>query len=582
MAAVLAFRRWTAAAVPVLAITFLAARSFADALATDQIFRVLPKDVGACLVIEDLSRYTDPTTHLKLIDRIAGLESFQNWKNSPNYKSFEILVASLPAYFGISNADLVNDIFGESVVLAFRPPTKSYPPNGILLCRAAKEETLAKVVERISAPTGFRKVTEHLHRGVAFVERLEFNARHDFLVRLGPIVAISDKKDAIEKVIDVSLDGDSLFDSTEFGDMRAAIGEGAVAQLLLSTRTLTPLLEQSITEGGTAGHVVSALLADMWQALDWAAISLRIGDPVELSAFASLDTSRLDERHRIWPDLFAEPSEYWKSVPSDAMAAVATQMDFPALAVLLHGIADEVPEIKDVLVAVSGLVEGLPKNKLLSRLGPQVGAMAVVAPEGDLQLTAEIAIRAEGAPEMAGLPLPQAIELIALRPMLLFYSLDYNRQFEDSTRVTTRQIGKLRLHSLTGSKWLPAWIEPTLAVSDERIYFASSPAAIANRLSPPSESFPESKAAQRIQRALGEDAVLKGYLNVARLRAYMASNQKALVSQIAEQIPKEEEDAVSRKIDDVSSILSLIDFVTLSTATEGNVHQWTLAAFPSP
>lgn len=571
--------RW--ALVSILTLSISAARTFSDASATEEIFRVLPNDIGACLVIEDVAHYYELGSQSKLAERLEGLESFQNWKSSPTYKSFEVLVASLPAYFGISNSDLIRDIFGQSVVLAFRPPTPAQPPTGIVLCRAAREEILKKVVDWICAPTPFRQVSQHRHRNVPFVERVEFGARHDFVVRLGSVVAISDKRDAIEKVIDVSLDGGSLSEETEFRNMRAAVGEGAVVQLLLSTRALKTLLERAVTESGSAGHVVSALLANAWSALDWAAVSLRIGDPIELSLYASIDPNRLDESFRIWPDLFAQRLEFWERVPAEAMAAAATQMDFRALASWLCSLADDVPELREGLEAVAGLVGGLNVDELLARMGPEVGAVALVASTGDMQVVAEVELLSEDAPTLAGLPLPQAIELVALRPMLLLYSLDHNRQFDDVTRVTTQQVGTLRLHSLVGSRCLPPWLEPTVAVSDQRMYFASSPEAILARQSTPAESFPQSAAARRIRHALGEDAVLKGFLNVAKLRAYTASHQKELASRIAEQIPNEE-GAVSQKIDDVSSILSFVDYLTLSTSTSGNVRKWTLAAFPAP
>lgn len=544
---------------------------------TDDIFHLLPVETASCLVLEDAADHFDHLVHSSFLARIEQLDVVQEWKKSPTHKSFHSLLASLPIYFGVSNDQLLRDVFGGSVVLAFIPPSNDGPATGILACRAVNEETLVKVVDRITRPTPNRKVASQSHRGVSFVERTEFGARHDFVLKIGAILIVSDKLAAIHKSIDASIGGRSLYDSSTFQEMRSAIGEGAAVQLLMNTRDLAPLVREAMAQAGP----VSTVLEHAWSKLDWAAFRLKFVGHAELTLFTSADTANFTESDRAWAKVLGRPSEYWNRVPADAVAALATEMDFVALAHWLHGLGQTIPEWNDLLQATAELVVGFDVDKdVLARLGPQVGAVAVLGPKEQMQVVLEVELRAGDDKSPAGLSLPQTLELTALRPLLVFYSLDHNKQFDDTTQVATIEVEGTRMHSMVGSRRLPVWLQPTYAVHGHRVYFGSSPDAIQSRQTPPRDSLPMSHRWEIIHKALGPDAVLKGYLNVARLRQYLLANQEEWVDRISNG-SGEASARVAGDWKNVSAALALIDFVTLSTSTKGNVRGWTLAVFPA-
>lgn len=564
-----------------VALCLMLATSFAaaSASATDEILRVLPADMSGCLIIEDLGKHTDMLSNSESVQRFSEKPIVQNWKKSPAYRGLEGLAAFLPIYFGVSNDQLIHDILGESIVLALRLNTEGAPPVGVFACRAAKEEVLAKVVERLTQANPNREVTPHQYRGVTFHERHEFNGRQDFVLRLGAVAILTDKRQAIEQIINTSLDGHGLVESSLFKEMRQSIGEGAFVQLLINTRAFEPLLNGAVdSASGPVGYFAS-IFRDIWQDLNWAALSLRISDHIELSLHAAVDTKRLNEEENRWLTLLGEASSFWKRVPADAVFAAATKLDAAMACKQFSLLARVVPELKTVVEAFDELSVGFnATNELIPALGPELGSIIRVNESGLPEIRLELELTHGDSVGDTGLTLAKTLELVVLRPIFVFYSIEHNHEFQDTSRVETTEVDGIRIHALKNSTVLPAWLTPAFAVTIDRIQFVSSPSLLTDKKAESLAPWIESAIAKQFRSALGEDEILKAYINVGRLRDYLTSHQGEIAGGIAEKTSVSSTNA-SGKIEDLSSILELVDFAVLSTTTKGSVRRWTLSAF---
>jgi hypothetical protein len=483
----------------------------------------------------------------------------------------------LPIYIGVPNDVLVHDLIGQSLVLAFSPGDGTSPPSGVIACRPATEETLVTVVERLSMPIPNRVIDRQEHRGVAFVSRREIGSRRTFLLRIGKVVFLSDKEDVIRSIIDTSLGEKSLYDSPLFQDIRSSIGEGAVLQLLINPRPFDPLVASAVTLTKGIERHFSELFANVWRELDWAGVSIRAQDHLQLSVHVSAPQGRLSEDHRRWLEHFEKSSSFWSRVPADALFAAASELDARDIGKQLLQIAEFSPELHSVVKVFQELAHG---EKILPLLGPEIQSIIEISLEGELQLVVEAQMRDLDTTIPSGLTVRQNIEWAMLRPMLVFYSTEHNIEFQDATRIETLTVDDLTFHAVAGSKRLPAELTPGFAIGKDRIYMASSPKALAQHLKTPSSTWDGSTHHARMRSAVGEAAVMKAVVNLQKLREYLVQRRGDIADGIARETAVSADNAGSR-LDDLASLLDLVDFATLTVQHNEPVHVLSISLFPA-
>lgn len=562
-----------------LGLLMAAGLAFAGASATDDILRVLPANMSGCLIIQDLARHADLLKSSETVRQFDEKPLVQNWKKSSAFKGFENLTAFLPLYFGVSNDQLIHDVLGDSIVLALRLPNEGTSPVGVFACRAAKEDVLVKVIDRLTTPGPNRQVTPHTFRGVTFHERHEFNGRQDYLLRLGSVAIMTDKQQVIEQIIDTSIDGKGLIDAPLFREMRSAMGEGNFLELLIDTEPFKPLLNRAIDQASGPVEYFAKIFRDVWLDLDWAALSLKITDHLELSLHASVDPKELDSTESKWLAVLSEASNYWNSIPGDVLFAAATQLDATLTCEQFMRLSKVVPELATVVEAFDDLAVGFDASKdLLPALGPELGTMIRIGETGKPEVFIELQLVQGDKMGGAGLDIAKTMELVILRPIFVFYSIEHNHEFNDSSRIETTNVGDLRIHSLVRSTVLPDWLVPSFSVSADRIRFSSSPQLLTQKKSGDLALWIDSFQAKRFRQALGNEEIPKAYLDVRRLREFLVRNQGEIAGNIAEKTSVSSSNA-NGKINDLNSILELVDFAVLSTTTKGQVRRWTLSAF---
>jgi hypothetical protein len=542
----------------------------ADAQATDEILKSLPSDMAACLIIEDIS----PT-----LDRILSSPEFrgwtqrpiiQRWIQSPSYRSFQGLIAFLPFYFGVDNQSLLRDFVGSSVVLSFRPGTAQAPAVGIIACRATNEDVLNKIVTNLSKAIPDRTIEVHQHAGYSFTERHEFGTRHDFILQLGRTLFVSDKRTAIEQIIDTHQAKSSLFDSPKFQEMRRRIKTRCVASLLVDPEPFRPLVQRAVDAAQGSARPVAERVGRLWEHLSWGTASLHIADTVSLSLDWSIESTGENLPEAKFLRQWCQPSSFWSRVSADVMAAVSTQIDFVAAMQLIQEIAQGEPSIAGLLAACSDLSVGFDSTtEILPSLGPEVGFVARLDSDGSILGVLDLPLQTLDRKGPMGLTLAQSLEMLVFRPLFVFYVGDHNQRFADQARVETTEIDGERFHGLAGSVILPEAYQPGFAVSESRILFVSSPKALSEWTTPGEKPWVGSERANRIKSAIGENEQMKAYLNVDQLVTYLESFETTAST-----------NQPSSRIRDLVSIVSVFEMATLSASQEGNNGRTTLTLFP--
>ena len=361
--------------------------------------------------------------------------------------------------------------------------------------------------------------------------------------------------------------------------MRSSIGEGTLAQLLIDTNAFEPLLQRAAENTSGPAEFFAKLFREIWRDLDWAALSLRVNDHVELSLHAAVNPQELNPEESHWLALIGEATQFWNQVPADVVAAAATKLDAPLASKQITRLASVVPELSTILDAIDELSVGFNVARdLLPALGPEFGSIIRLGESGSPEIMLELELKGGEAVGATGLTLAQTLELIVLRPIFVLYSLEHNHEFQDTSRIETSEIGEMRVHSLTHSTILPSWLTPSFAVTGDKIRFASSPSLLMKKDKEPLPAWIDSAIAKQFRSKVGGDEIPKAFINVSRLRDFLVRNQGAIAGKIAEKTAVSSSNA-SGNINDLTSLLELIDFAVLSTSTQGSVRRWTLSAF---
>ena len=150
----------------------------------DELLALVPADVGFCVVLNDLRG------HAQKWDRSPWLQSFrqlalvQTIVNSPEARQLAGLEGELKKNLDIDWPTLRDDIFGDAVVLAYRPGTPKNPESeqGMIALRAAKPKVLARLVDRLNdlqtASGELKSLEAQKHRGATYYRRVHAQNTH--------------------------------------------------------------------------------------------------------------------------------------------------------------------------------------------------------------------------------------------------------------------------------------------------------------------------------------------------------------------------------------------------------------------
>ncbi|HET6575083.1 MAG TPA: hypothetical protein VFG68_15860, partial [Fimbriiglobus sp.] len=353
----------------------------APARAADPVGEVLwlvPPDTSICLVVRDLR------THLKAIEG----SPFEKWlEQSPLGKKLtdpaelakiEQLETFLKTQFGVGFEQLLDDVIGDAVVLAYQPgpPGKPEAEAGVVFINARKPDLLARLVEKLNdfqTKSGeIKSVRPMTYRGQQYFEREKAAGEREYYLVRGGILAFSGQEKAIRDVIDQAAVPADRPSRVAAGI--AALGlAGHCAVCWFDPRGFDAELAAKAEAAKDDGErAFLKRFAGVWAATDGLALYAQPGHGLELGVVARFDREKLPKEVREL--VFSTGgSALWAAVPDDAILAVGGRINVPKLLAGVEAFlpADGKAGLKKAIEGGLAPVVGRDKlSAVLAGLGP--------------------------------------------------------------------------------------------------------------------------------------------------------------------------------------------------------------------
>ncbi|MCI0461378.1 MAG: DUF3352 domain-containing protein [Gemmataceae bacterium] len=530
----------------------------------EELIRLVPRDIGFCLVIGDLRTQYDKLVRSPWIKAVRESPLGKTLLNAPEIAQFGKLEEALRKGLGVSWAQLRDDILGDAVVLAYRPgpPGKPEQEQGALMLWARNRELLARLVERLNEEQKrageLKEIQSGTHRGLKYQRRVEKDGE-SFYHLDGPVLVFTAQEEMLLGILDQRANPKAPAALPMVERLRRVGTDKALATLWVNPRAFdAELSEQAKALKGDEGHALKAFLS-YWRGLDGVSVALTVdGDPeVVLAAHARLDGLPGPARR-----LFAEAgkvSDLWGRFPKDSIFTAAARVDVPAL---FEAIGEFLtPEARKAIADDLQNKLGLPLNHALTKqilptLGPDCG-LCVLPPEGKQdrpQVLVALRVRPGSGPVPADRSLMQMLQLFA--GLAVF---EHNLKNKEPMHLKKETQEGVEVHYFSGKKFPPG-VRPAFALKGGYLLLASSPEAV-RRFAAEAGPLPDGPSAPLVR------------LSLQRLSRVLADRREPLLDFLMARTGLPREQAAER-LEGFLSLLGLFDRVEVTQRTEGGRIDW--------
>jgi hypothetical protein len=522
---------------------------------TSDVLRLVPPGTRICLVARDLR------THIRAIEG----SPFEKWlersaigkrlTDPSEMAKIRQLESFLHDQFGIGFDQILDDLIGDVVVLAYQPgpPGKPEDEAGVVLINARKPELLGRLIEKLNSfqqKSGeIKSVNRKDHRGQHYFERLKSNGDPEYYFFRDGILAFSGQERAIREVIEQ--DANPLD-----GKGRVAAG---IAALGLTEHCLVCWFdprgfdaELSIKANATKDDGEKAFLtqfAKIWSATHGFALYAQPGRGLELGMVARFDAEKLSNEVRtlILPN--NKGAAIWGSIPEDALLAIGGQLNVPQLLGAFETFLPHEGKLGLQKAIEGGLAPVVGRDKLpavLSGLGPD-WAVWVTAPPKDAptslpEWTAALKLTDSQKNEMhVGRTVYQAVDFAA--QMVRFA---YNKDHSDQIELSEETKDGVTVKVFANEKKFPNGLRPSFGLNAGYLVVASSPEGVRRFKKPIAEN------------SQFETPILR--FSPRHLRNYLKEHREAIIK-AAVQCSGKSKTAIETELSELVAILEAVDKV---------------------
>jgi len=524
--------------------------------ARDELLRLVPDNVGFCLLLEDLRGHSAQlldSPFLRQFEKspIAGL-----LKTDADWLKFTVGREKLEAVLGMNLQKLRDDILGDAVVFAVRPAPEG-KPNGdrvLVLLRARDAQELAKVVTRLNelqkAGGELTAIEPREHKGQQYFERIGTKVAPVYAL-LGPLLIVASDEALLHEALDRRA---AAVEPALSKRLRELLGpEQRLLSLWINPRAFDAAMAANAEQGGDEQKAALRHVLTYWKAIDGAALGVGLRDDVTLTFATQVRADRLSPAARRFLAEAAKPSDLRRRFPDNAILACAGRFDFSAYEEMLGEFLT--PRTRQAMHDGLDRFLGATLDKdvvkeVLPCLGPDFG-FCLTAPE-------------KGSKSW----LPNAIAALRVRPgdkppavdRALFHGLtalaqaaviDHNGKHAQRMSLKTEYQDKVEVKYLIGGVGLPDGLQPAFALKDGYLVLASSPDAV-RRFTPTSQAF------------TGDVPFLR--VSIVELRKYLQTHRAALVAALAER-NKTKPAEIERHLDGLLPALELFDKLEITRRT---------------
>ncbi|MCI0701783.1 MAG: hypothetical protein L0241_11925 [Planctomycetia bacterium] len=544
----------------VLVVAFtLALCAPAVAAPRDEALRVAPTNAALVVVVQNLR------DHAKNISESPFAAWFPTSALGKQLLTSDALKKALdgatPIFsaLGITPADLVQDLIGDAVVFAYTPAPLNDPKGerAVIIVRPGKPETLAKVVDRlndIQTKSGeLKAITKREHAGGTYFERQKPDGPSDFYCFAGSVFAFSSSEADIKAVLE--RDKNAAKDKPpELVARMTKLGVAdAAAVVLINPRPLDAELKAKVAAAKPDEKLFLTKFAEVWAALDSAALYFALGTNAELGVSLSFQPEKLPPALKGWLSGERAPSALWQSIPDNAMLAVAGRVKANDLIDFLASVVPtekDKPGVRETIEQTLGPIVGKDKLPLvLDALGPDWGIW-ITAPEKGATvpvLVGAVRVQGEGQKgEDAAKALVGAIDYGFQTARIA-----YNATHKDQIELREEKDGDVVIKWLSGEAFPPGF-RPCFALKNGYLLVSTSPEAIKSFRAPAAEP-----------KAGGEVPLVR--FNAVATRDYLTTHAPKLAKLLAG-VGAGEEKTLLEQIGGLAAILEPVDKVELLTS----------------
>lgn len=534
----------------------------------DHLLRLVPDDVGVCLVINDLRSHGEKLLRSPWLKKVRETPLGKALANAPELLKLSKLDEQLKKHLNVTWAQLRDDILGDAIVLAYRPgpPGKPEQEHGVLLLYARKPELLAKLVERFNheqKKTGeLKDLQVREHKGLKYHRRVEADG-DNFYALQGPVLALTAHEPMLRQVLERQLEPKTAAKPLPLvRQMQTAGVDKALGTLWINPRAFDAELQHQAGHLPAPEAAVLKTFLTYWKAVEGITLSMLLERDPEFVFSVQARTAALPAPAQRLVAESAKPSELWRRFPQKSVMTLATRTDVPALLETLGSFLtpEARQELEDMLERALGVAvrEQLVKQ-VLPYLGPDCGLCVLSPPAKKSFPHILVALRVQAG--TGKVPVDQAL----MKTLHFFIGLavvDQNLRYKDQpTQIKTMTQDNVEVRYLVNDKKFPAGFQPSFALKDGYLLLASSPDAIRRFIAGPVEPLPAGK----------ETLLLR--VSLAELSTLLKDRRESIVGFLAEkkQLPPE---AAGQLLDSFLGGLDLFDNLELSQRTESDRVIW--------
>jgi len=542
----------------------------------DELLRLVPEDVGFCLVVQELREHLAALADSPMAAAVKASPLARAVGNAPELAQLAAVEKILKEQLGTDFVQLRDDILGDAVVFAYRPgpPGKPEQDQGLLLIRARNAVLLAGLVERLNQLQlklgELLRLEERQHNGAKYFCRVERNQPTTYYALRGNVLLFAPQEGLLHSALDLDRTAKPADAETPpvAKHLRQLGADRALLALWINPRAFDAELRQKVANAPAAEAAFLKRFKTYWQALEGVALSLVLNKEVEVNVAVRLRPESLSPAAQKFLGEAAKPSDLWTAVPKDAIFAAASRLDLAACRELLGEFidAEALQAMSAGLDQKAGPTLGKTLRELAPRLGPDVGFFVAAPPAGSTHWFPDIVWAARVQPGPAGRPTEQT-----LTDTLNFFAnlavLEHNARNEDRITLRSAQQDRVEVKYFVSDKF-PAGFQPAYAVRQGWWLVASSPDALA-RVSPRSPA-----------PAVASDEVPLARLSVVALRAYLKQHREALTTAISakNQLPRLE---AAAQLEQLHAMLQTVDVIELTQRPSAGQVILTLRVKPS-
>jgi len=507
------------------------------------LLQLVDQDVGICVQIDNFTRHWRAFETTSLYQRLIGSKLYQRWQQSQNYQQMTKTISEIEKLTGNTLTDILDELLGQSVLLAIYPVTHA-EPAAILLTHTKPGSSLNAI---LSAWEQDKKnsIEQRRYHGHQYTRNEQHDNEGDvkstvYYFSVPGLFALTEQEELLQKVIDRwKGNAHSLDRSQNYQLAMQSLPAKSFVKIYINPRRWDASLKpDDQTDSGE-----KALIA-AWHHLNQisAAIQIENGLQTEIITRYTI-TSAAEELKASWKKL-SQPGSATLPIPPHAFGSIKGKHDLSGLVNTIVARLDEHAAKKwaSIQASARGILMGWDlQNELLPALSPN-WAMLIVprtdSPAEELLVNVVAALEidetiSEPIARQKSKPTAQAAldNAIQFGLNMLVTSINLvGKTGPCELKIKETEQGRLR--------WVQGlpYVSPAAAIFGNQILFGSHPDAIL--LQTQSQKPNQGKSVlHNLSQSHFPQAGHSISLNLKQIREFMKANKDTLIDQTSRTRP---------------------------------------------